>query len=126
MTKELAEMPLGVADFRTDRNAPTAAALQIGIGGHVIGMGMGLEDPIEAVLLFRQKSDNGIDCLGAGAAGFDLEIQSWVDHRRHLVRGIGDDIAHRLAGFVKKRCHFWPHLPLHHTSCLTLYAIIII
>ena len=75
-----------------DRGLGAGLLFQIVGGGEVVGMGVGVEDPLDGQPLLGDVAQNCVGVRRAGGAGLLVEIEDGVDDGAAPGRGIGDDI----------------------------------
>ena len=92
--KELAEGVLHRADVRTDRDLPAGLAFEVLGRRQVIGMGMGLEDPVEVQIMVAQIGEHPIGRAGAGAPRAKGVVENRVDDRSPVAGMVPDHIRH--------------------------------
>lgn len=107
--EQLAEHLLHHGDLVADRHPGAELCLEVGRGGQVIGVHVGLEDPVDLGVQFAHPGNQFVGGLGAGAAGLGVVVQHAVDQRA----APGVEVHHQVAdgpclvvekGFYAQRC----------------------
>src|SRR3546814_2424116 len=89
----LPEHTLDGDDFPTDDELAAKLFLKIGRGRKVIGMGMGLENPVDCEALFPNMGNDLVGGLEARPSGGLIEVPHAVDDRCPLCDGITDHVT---------------------------------
>jgi hypothetical protein len=100
---ELAEGGLHLRDVRADGDAAAGAGLDVARGGQVVGVCVGLQDPLQHQAVFAQVGHDGIGPAAAGAAGLHVEVEHRVDHGGGVGGQVFDHVRERAGGRVEER-----------------------
>src|SRR3546814_441193 len=116
----LPEHTLDGDDFPTDDELAAKLFLKIGRGRKVIGMGMGLENPVDCEALFPNMGNDLVGGLEARPSGGLIEVPHAVDDRGPLCDGITDHVTCGEGRLMEKWPHLWrPQISSHYTPDLS-------
>ncbi|MNF94737.1 hypothetical protein D3C84_774550 [compost metagenome] len=87
------EHALHLADRLTNRNPAAQLPTQIRRGRHVIGVGMGFQQPLHLQLMFTHKGDDFIGLGGGGAPGGRVVVEYRVDDCTLAAVGLVNDVT---------------------------------
>src|SRR5699024_5311075 len=100
--EDLAERVLNDGDVLTDADATAELLLDIGRGREMIGMNVGLQNPVELQAVAADEFDQAVGRVKIGTPGERLVVEHRVDHRADAGRGVAGDIAYSIGGLVKE------------------------
>ena len=83
---------LDIRNARADGCRGTCLLLEIVSGREVIGMGMGVEDPLHGQPLARHIGEDLVGLMRSGRPGFLIELIDRIDDRAAPRLRVGDDI----------------------------------
>ena len=92
--EQFLEHRLHLADMPADGNAPAQLLLDVARAGQVVGMGMGLEDPVELQALAADVVDHPVGRSRGRPPRLEIVVQHRIDHRGAGARGIRHHIGH--------------------------------
>jgi CubicO group peptidase (beta-lactamase class C family) len=99
---ELLPEPLDLNDLLTDCAANARLVLEVACRREVVGVRMGIENPIDDVFFAFDMFEQRVSRVGRCRAGFGLEIVHRVDDRAVLRLRIGDDVLDAASAPLEK------------------------
>jgi hypothetical protein len=93
---------LNFGDVGADAELRAGAAAQVVGAGKMVGMGVGVEDPVDPQVLRRRRLDHGVRRGRAETAGIRVEIQHRINDRGGPGGRVPDKIGHRIGGGVEE------------------------
>ena len=97
------EDALHVLDVFADADLGAGLRLDVGRAGQVVGMGVGLQRPLDRAAGLLGGLQHGLDRAGVDLAGLVIVVEHRIDHGGLLGRRIGHQIADRVGGLVEER-----------------------
>ncbi len=106
---DIAKHPLDLGDGRTDADLPAQLALEVSAGRQVVGMGVGLQQPLHLQAFSLDESGDSVGTGGADAPGGGIVVQHRVDDGAFLgARGM-HHVAHGRRRRVEETLNFGVH-----------------
>ena len=99
--------------FGADAEPAAELLLEVGRRREMVGVDMGLEDPLDLELLLPHMGDDGVGRVMIGAARCRIVVEHRIDDGAVLRCRIDYDIAERVGRLVEERSHFRTHGRLH-------------
>ena len=100
--EQLAEHVLHARHLLADRNLSAEPFLQVGRGGQMVGMHVGLEKPLDLRAKLMDASDEPVGCRRAGTAGLRVIVEHTVDQCTVARADIQQKVADRPGGGVEE------------------------
>ena len=100
--EEFAENGLYLADVCADGDPTAQLPAQVGRGGEMVGVGVGLEYPRDRQALCPHPVDDPVGLGRGSAAGGMVVVEDAVDDGSHTAVGIADEIGNRAGVFVEE------------------------
>ena len=100
--EDRAEAPLHVGDMLADPHLGPGARLQVGRRRKVVGVGVGLEHPVEGQPFRRGGRENPVRRRSGGLAGAVVEVEHRVDGRRLAAGAVPDQVADGVRRLVEE------------------------
>ena len=97
------ENALHIFDVLADADLGAGLRLHIGRAGQVVGMGVGLERPGDAIAVLLGEAQHRLDRAGIDLAGARIVVEYRIDERSLLGGGVGNNVADRIGRLVKER-----------------------
>ena len=116
--EDRAKNALHILDMLADANLGPGLRLHIGRAGQVVGMGMSLECPGDAIAFIPGEAQHRFHRAGIDLAGARIVIEHRIDKCRLFGGGISNDVADRIGRLVKERLDFG--LSSHGIPCLII------
>ena len=93
---------LDLADMLADTDLRAGLQLDIGGARQVVGMGMGLEHPLDGEAVGLRRFEDRVGGPGRAGAGRLVVVEDRVDHHRPPGRGVADEVARRVGRLVEE------------------------
>jgi len=121
LVEYLAEDVLHDQDVAADADLAAQFLLDIGRAGQVVGMGVGLDDPLQLQAVLFDMPDDLVGTVIGDAPGGIVDVHHAVDHGAGIAVGIFHDIADGVGIFVEKRgdLRFYRHINRIICHCLS-------
>jgi hypothetical protein len=100
--EDLAEGVLHHGDLVADADLAAELLLDVGRGRQVVGMDMGLDDPLELQAVGLDVGDDLVGVIIGDAAGGVVDVHDGIDDGAASEAGVLDDIADRVGGLVEE------------------------
>ena len=97
------EDPLHVRDVLADADLRPGLGLDVGRTRQMVGMGMGLQRPLDRVARLLGRLEHRLDRARVDRAGVVVVVEDRIDDRRFLGRRIGHQVADGVGGLVEER-----------------------
>ena len=101
--EDRAKNALHILDMLADANLGPGLRLHIGRAGQVVGMGMSLECPGDAIAFIPGEAQHRFHRAGINLAGAGIVVEHRIDKCRLFGGRVGNNIADRVSGLVKER-----------------------
>ena len=97
------ENPLNVLDVFADADPGAGLGLDIGRAGQMVGMGVGLQHPLDRIAGLAGRLQHGLDGARVDRSVVVVVVEHRVDDGGLLRRRVRHQIADRVGGLVKER-----------------------
>jgi hypothetical protein len=100
--EDRSENALHILDVLADADLGAGLRLHIRRAGQVVGMGVCLERPGDAIAFVLGKAQHRLDRAGIDLAGAGIVVEHRIDERRLFGGGIGNKVADRIGRLVEE------------------------
>ena len=93
---------LHLGDLGANAEFRAGEAAQVVSAGQVVGMRVGVENPVDAEAFFGGRSEHGVGRSCGQAAGIGVEVQHRINDRGAAGGGVPDQVGDRVGGRVEE------------------------
>ena len=99
------EYALHLGDVGTNADLSTELASQVGCGREVVGVGMGLQNPLRLQAVGAHVVDHLVGTSVVGTARLRVVVEHRIDDRAVAARAAVNDVGHRPGGWIEHAMH---------------------